>query len=1065
MPLARRLSSSSHDKFTNFCTNNKPLSRRLSNNGDASSVSSASRHKMIVEDKGQRLLKRRSISTSNCIYGRPKTRTSSSSLHKEQKGTSISSPKLKKQRTTHNDSRIRTDKENGGNSDVECLMLSPTPYWKVAKERGDIHSPRETRSAKKKKNSKNDTSRALNFDSVVARTAVEDGSLNKTEDRDDLLLFSPPNQTANARREKMDLERKTKERDNRIKEKRKSGQLLVYSKNLENLNPLAIDRETESDDDDDVDDNDTDNDNDNGNDNDDDDNDNRTEHSTKTVKQKVRQKSGVMLNKNRSSNYSSNASKEMDSAETEEENNVSSFSVDNERQLSELEEVSCLTKSTNHHGENSQEMMTVIKGLDKKFEILESRLSDFSELRPPQLKIDENPNPNMLKELDKKSGQVKELLEANLRLEEKNEHLDLHMKSTKSELSSERQKFTTIETEFGAFKITLHKYKEKYDVMNNDVLPRTKNELQNSLEELQKYKERVNQTSSKLEECEQNIERLKLENDRLLREAAKEKIHFQSLNVESHRAHQKQNHESEMKDQIIRDIQHSLTLTKKELEDERFLTAERMSELQNALNQLKDATTKREELYCQFSEFKDEIVIKNKENNSAIGVIEEQRDCIRNRVQELEKELKSVKEEKSNAILRLSTSDKREDELFSRLQESDRVRKELHSRVMVLIGSIRVFVRIRPTPPEELEVSNSQKPGMKGDEDKVFKFPTGFDALDGNKSSKYGCDDPTKNMLEVQEPWKDRGGLSQRRKKWSFGFDNIFDPSHSQEDVWGASEPLVQCAIDGFNVTLFAYGQTGSGKTFTMLGDNGSPVNEGIIPRSIRKLFDAKAQIEELSKGEKRITMSVELLEIYNEQVRDLLSTKAAGDCGQEKSLKIAGNKAVGSIHQPVANEAGVFKILQSALQRRTVKSTSSNATSSRSHLLFTIEFCVMSKDGTKQVGKLHVCDLAGSERLSKSGANETGRGALLKETQHINLSLSNLSNVIEKLQNGDKNVPFRNSKLTSLLQNSLGGNSKTLCIVCCNPSQTHFHENLCSLRFAAKINKVDLKSVQNFSA
>merc|ERR1712238_142544 len=204
-----------------------------------------------------------------------------------------------------------TDKENGGNSDVECLMLSPTPYWKVAKERGDIHSPPETRSAKKKKNSKNDASRALNFDSVVARTAVEDGSLNKTKDRDKLLLFSPPNQAANARREKMDMERKTKERDNRIQEKRKSGQLLVYSKNLDNLNPLAIDRETESDDNDDVDDNS------NDNSNDDDDNDNRTENSTKTVKQKVRQNSDVMLSKNRSNNYSSNASKEMDSADTE----------------------------------------------------------------------------------------------------------------------------------------------------------------------------------------------------------------------------------------------------------------------------------------------------------------------------------------------------------------------------------------------------------------------------------------------------------------------------------------------------------------------------------------------------------------------------------------------------------------------------------------------------------------------------------------------------------------------------------------------------------------------------
>ena len=208
--------------------------------------------------------------------------------------------------------------------------------------------------------------------------------------------------------------------------------------------------------------------------------------------------------------------------------------------------------------------------------------------------------------------------------------------------------------------------------------------------------------------------------------------------------------------------------------------------------------------------------------------------------------------------------------------------------------------------------------------------------------------------------------------------------------------------------------------------------------------------------------MTVELLEVYNEQVRDLLSPKTGK--GQEISLKISGNKAVGSIQQPVHDEAGVFEILKRAQQRRTVKATASNATSSRSHLLFTIEYTITSKDGSTQIGKLNVCDLAGSERLAKSGAHHAG-GSLLKETKHINLSLSSLSNVIEKLQAGDKNVPFRDSKLTSLLQNSLGGNSKTLCIICCNPLQTHFHETLCSLRFAAKINKVDLKSVQNFSA
>jgi hypothetical protein len=91
-------------------------------------------------------------------------------------------------------------------------------------------------------------------------------------------------------------------------------------------------------------------------------------------------------------------------------------------------------------------------------------------------------------------------------------------------------------------------------------------------------------------------------------------------------------------------------------------------------------------------------------------------------------------------------------------------------------------------------------------DEETFKFSGSNGGSQGSKMSKYGCDDPTKNLITVQEPWKDRGGLSQRRKKWTFGFDQVFEPDHGQEDVWEATEPLVQSAVDGFNVTVFAYG-------------------------------------------------------------------------------------------------------------------------------------------------------------------------------------------------------------------------------------------------------------------
>jgi kinesin family protein C1 len=424
---------------------------------------------------------------------------------------------------------------------------------------------------------------------------------------------------------------------------------------------------------------------------------------------------------------------------------------------------------------------------------------------------------------------------------------------------------------------------------------------------------------------------------------------------------------------------------------------------------------------------------------------------------------------------------------------------------MQLSGSIRVYVRVRPALACELEVSEkaAKPPTTRGQKRKhnsvnqqesLFHFPGQLAGLDErmakkSKNGAFGADDPTKNILEVKEPYKDRGGLTDRRKKWTFGFDHIFDPSHGQEDIWEATEPLVQSAIDGFNVTVFAYGQTGSGKTFTMLGEEG---NEGIISRAVGKLFDAKTEIEDLSRGGKKVELSVELLEVYNEKVRDLLVSGSGSD-GKELSLKLSANEAVGSLVVPVGSQEEVHKILDKAQKRRCVKATASNAVSSRSHMIFTIHFQVASKSGTSRIGKLHVCDLAGSERLGKSNSNEqvgvshmiylfyflveshspniydffllpTHQSSLLRETKHINTSLSVLSNVIEKLQVGDATIPYRESKLTYLLQNSLGGNSKTLAIVCCNPLQSHFHESLCSLRFAAKVNKVDLKAVANFS-
>ena len=438
------------------------------------------------------------------------------------------------------------------------------------------------------------------------------------------------------------------------------------------------------------------------------------------------------------------------------------------------------------------------------------------------------------------------------------------------------------------------------------------------------------------------------------------------------------------------------------------------------------------------------------------------RDALREnqvKLKETQTKLNSANKECNDAQSRMLTFDDREEELYRKLRESDRIRRDLHAKVMQLSGNIRVFVRVRPELPGEKEketklhdVENARKRKHAAIEEAPFKFPGMFDS-DGNAET----DDLCKNLVEVTEPPKDRGGLKERKKKWRFGFDNVFPPSQGQDEIWEATEPLVQSAIDGYNVCIFAYGQTGSGKTYTMLGDQ---TNKGIISRAVEKLFESKSEIEILSKGRTSVSICVELLEIYNEKVRDLLSTSSTKD----QNLKVNSSDVEGNVLTTTSSTEDVMQILELAQSRRCVKATNSNAESSRSHMVFTIHFNVIAEGGASRKGKLHVCDLAGSERLNKSRANSSVGGSLLQETKAINSSLSVLSNVIEKLQQGCPNVPFRESKLTMVLQNSLGGNSKTLAIVCCNPLASHFHESLCSLRFADKVNKVELKASSNFS-
>ncbi|KAK1304895.1 Kinesin-5 [Acorus calamus] len=288
----------------------------------------------------------------------------------------------------------------------------------------------------------------------------------------------------------------------------------------------------------------------------------------------------------------------------------------------------------------------------------------------------------------------------------------------------------------------------------------------------------------------------------------------------------------------------------------------------------------------------------------------------------------------------------------------------------------------------------------------------------------------------------------------------VFDHGASQEDVFVEISQLVQSAMDGYKVCIFAYGQTGSGKTYTMMGKPEAAAQKGLIPRSLEKIFQASQALE--SQGWK-YKMQASVLEIYNETIRDLLCVNRAGghdvNGGPAKQYSIKhdanGNTFVSDLTIiDVCSTKEVSMLLRQAAQSRSVGKTQMNEQSSRSHFVFTLRISGVNESTEQQVqGVLNLIDLAGSERLSKSQST----GDRLKETQAINKSLSSLSDVIFALAKKEEHVPFRNSKLTYLLQPCLGGDSKTLMFVNISPEVSSVGESLCSLRFAARVNACEI--------
>lgn len=441
----------------------------------------------------------------------------------------------------------------------------------------------------------------------------------------------------------------------------------------------------------------------------------------------------------------------------------------------------------------------------------------------------------------------------------------------------------------------------------------------------------------------------------------------------------------------------------------------------NELNQLKQDHERLQTDHRSTTNENDNLKLKNASLSSSLNETEAElrtlkkqyieADDERRKLRELVKTLqeKSLFLEQQNETLQ-QDNEKKSEMLFKANIE----RKDLHNAVMDLRGNIRVFCRVRP--PLETELDRLEC---------VWKY------LD-------------EQSLEI-------GATDGSNKRTEFSFDHVFHSRTTQEDIFENVAPLIQSALDGYNVCIFAYGQTGSGKTFTM---DGVADSIGVIPRTVDLIFNS---VEDYKRLGWEYEMRVNFLEIYNEILYDLLDSS-----GTTKELEIrmanAKNKTEvyvsNIIEETVQSKNQLRHLMEVAKSNRATAATVGNERSSRSHAVTKIQLIgTHPEKGELSVGSINLVDLAGSESPKTS--------TRMDETKNINRSLSELSNVILALVQRNEHIPYRNSKLTHLLMPSLGGNSKTLMFVNVAPFQDCFNETVKSLRFASQVNSCKLQKVR----
>nr|XP_019066823.1 kinesin-like protein KIN-14P [Solanum lycopersicum] len=626
-------------------------------------------------------------------------------------------------------------------------------------------------------------------------------------------------------------------------------------------------------------------------------------------------------------------------------------------------------------------------------------------------------------EMAMKSYELKENEDHGKRITALKKELEVVKKSYESKEKEDNKEITALKQEMGTLKKS-YELKQKED--NSQEITALKQELEIVKKSYELKGKEAN--SQEITALKQELEIVKKSYESKEKEKHKQEITALKQELEtvknSYKSNEKEDHRREIADlkqemEIAKRLyeQHTLEMKEKATKAQQELEEklkEAMSLLTESRNRIKEletfiesqsrSWTKKEHIYQIFTEFH-------------LGALRELKFSSQSIRQELVKTQQSYGEEFNQLGAKVTALGHAAANYSALLAEN----RKLHNEVQELKGNIRVYCRIRPF-------------------------------LRGQKEKQSVVEYIGENgELIIVNPSKQ--GKEGRR---SFKFNKVYNPAATQADVYSDIQPLIQSVLDGYNVCIFAYGQTGSGKTYTMTGpDKATEENWGVNYRALNDIF----RISQTRVNTFTYEITVQMMEIYNEQVRDLLSSDGSPRKYPFIFCMPNGLAVPEASMHTVNKTSDVLNLMDIGLRNRARGSTAMNERSSRSHSVVTIHVRGMDiKSGSSMRSSLHLVDLAGSERVDRSEVT----GDRLKEAQHINKSLSALGDVIYSLAQKNAHVPYRNSKLTQVLQTSLGGQAKTLMFVQLNPEVGSHSETTSTLKFAERASRVELGAARS---